>query len=408
MVFTALLKLSFIAPLVAAIPNQAVFTPEETELSVGGEIDTWALNPTGDAAIIRVARLEDSSKYDLHLLAINAQYTIPSVNYGPTDPHALYTFVSDNEFITLVPSHEDEDVWNLFTQKLEYTTLPPAKPPTASEPKLLKRIELPIHGRFEDIIYASHTDTLVAVIKTGTPEYQTSGLFLSPLGNRSVNVIEDQRVNEQVSAQSGIVFRDLVTNGTHLVFTAASQSSDSSPEQSDLWILDLNNRDRPMGVFRWQAGVSFRAPAFGVGGTLAWLTEDKKNGKVQLWIHDGKTDYPIKLKNFGLSPEKAIWAKNGEALYLLTTDADKAQKSLYHLFTPSSGSPPVEPIRIPSNGTIDSAIHIGVTPLDHAHLIGVKEDARKGEGKELWVISHSPHEDPTYNYENIRLTHFTD
>lgn len=27
---------------------------------------------------------------------------------------------------------------------------------------------------------------------------------------------------------------------------------------------------------------------------------------------------------------------------------------------------------------------------------------------ELWVISHSPHDDPTYNYENIRLTYFSE
>ncbi|WVF66517.1 hypothetical protein IAT40_001257 [Kwoniella sp. CBS 6097] len=406
MTWAAWLQLSFFASLAVAIPNQVVFEPEKTVVSAGGEIDAWALNPTGDAAIIREARPGRSPQYDLHLLAINAQYTIPSVKYGPTDPEALYTFVSDDSFVTLSPSYEEDDVWNLTIQDLDYTTLPPARKPSASEPKLLKRIKFPFPGQPEEIVWAPQMDTLVAVLQTGTPEYRTSALLLLRLGNESIRAEQTPKLVEQLTTQSGMVFRDLVTNGTHLVFTAASQSSDFSAEQSDLWILDLTNRDRPMGVFRWQAGVSFRSPAFGVGGTLAWLAEGK-DGKVQPWIYDGKEDYPVKFKNFAWSPEKIIWAKNGEALYLLAAH-DDTQKSLYHIFTPSPRSSAVEPIRIPSNGTIYSAIHVGITPLDHAHLIGVKEDAARGEGKELWVISHSPHEDPTYNYENIRLTHFTD
>ena len=78
--------------------------------------------------------------------------------------------------------------------------------------------------------------------------------------------------------------------------------------------------------------------------------------------------------------------------------------SLFHFWTPQSLHETLKPIRIPSNNTIHSAVHIGITPLYHAHLIGVKSSLQ--EGKELYVISHDP-EDPTANYENIRLTQFS-
>lgn len=97
------------------------------------------------------------------------------------------------------------------------------------------------------------------------------------------------------------------------------------------------------------------------------------------------------------------FSKNSEALNLLTLhDQDT---SIFHIWTPTRSSPPSSPVRIPSNGTIHSAYHVGITPLDHSHLIGVMSSLTSAH--ELWVISHSPHDDPAYNYENIRLTYFS-
>jgi dipeptidyl aminopeptidase/acylaminoacyl peptidase len=63
-------------------------------------------------------------------------------------------------------------------------------------------------------------------------------------------------------------------------------------------------------------------------------------------------------------------------------------------------------VRIPSNGTIHEATHIGITPLEHSHLVGVMSSLTAA--RELWVISHSPYDDPTDNYENIRLTYLSE
>ncbi len=81
------------------------------------------------------------------------------------------------------------------------------------------------------------------------------------------------------------------------------------------------------------------------------------------------------------------------------------EMSLFHLWTPQSSSRDILPTMIPSKGTIHSAIHVGITPLEHSHFVGLKSSLTSG--KELWIISHSPYEDPTDNFEEIRLTNFT-
>jgi len=95
------------------------------------------------------------------------------------------------------------------------------------------------------------------------------------------------------------------------------------------------------------------------------------------------------------------FSRDGSALYLLARSG--AETSFWHIWSPREiDASPKRPIKIPSDVTVHEAVHIGVTPLNHSHMIGLKSSAY--ETPELWVISHSPYHDPAGNYEQIRLT----
>jgi dipeptidyl aminopeptidase/acylaminoacyl peptidase len=88
-------------------------------------------------------------------------------------------------------------------------------------------------------------------------------------------------------------------------------------------------------------------------------------------------------------------------LNLLARSGDET--SFWHIWSPGEADMSSNtPIRIPSDATVHEAVHIGVTPLNHSHMIGLKSSAH--DTPELWVISHSPYDDPAENYEQIRLT----
>ncbi|WWC57574.1 uncharacterized protein I303_100106 [Kwoniella dejecticola CBS 10117] len=370
------------------IVAHALGSPQQSPFSVvkpTREIDTWALNPAGDAAVIGV-RASDNGRpsYELHHLAINAQYIVPSTLYGPASPDAQYTFLDDHTFLTVSPVNEDE--WEIATQYLNYTTLPPAYPPSASQPQPLGTISR--SETINQIAYSGEAGILTL--------HTNSHLIL-------VNLHRDQK--HHWAMRSGPSFLPLdskvdkiATNGTHLVYAAQSN------QRYAIYLINLEESVLSPTIIH-TSHHTLTAATLGPNDVIAWLSQ-KDEGTRELWLFDaGVHSWEVPL-SFNHSPESIIFSKDGEALYLLAKH--DTQQSLFHIWTSVySDKNSVEPIRIPSNGTIHSAVHVGITPLDHAHLIGVKSDGSRGEGKELWVISHSPHEDPTYNYENIRLTYFT-
>ncbi|WWC67331.1 uncharacterized protein I206_101239 [Kwoniella pini CBS 10737] len=356
--FTAVLAFASFA---LGLPRQSPFYSKTPNQYGTKEIDTWALNPTGDAAVIRVKN-EGYQQQELHLLAINAQYTIPSTCYGPANTDDFYTFLDDKTFLTVSPIKDD--IWQLSIQHLNYTTLPPAYPPSAFEPQIIGQITS--QKQIRQIVYAAKAGVLTLVTE--------SQLIL-------VKVIQDEGVAWSVKQ-----YKTILEN------------------KDTIQLIDLKHEVISPNVIH-TSSQRLSAITFGKNGQISWLSQKGEGFKRHLWILEGGTKWKAPLK-FDHSPEQIIFSKDGSALYLLA--GHNHQKSLFHLWASQPHDErPIEPTRIPSNGTIHSAIHVGITPLDHAHLIGLKSDASKGEGKELWVISHSPHEDPTYNYENIRLTYFT-
>ncbi|KAE8543020.1 hypothetical protein D1P53_000507 [Cryptococcus gattii VGV] len=296
-------------------------------------ISTWSLNPAGDAAIIRTVTIDvetDTPSYDLHLLAINAQYTVPTALHGTSHPSALYSFITNDTFVTLLPSQSSFGSWDFTLQALNYTTIPPAWAPTASKPIILKTVPLG-NRRPQSMVYSAKARILSVVLDEGSKNESagTSG----PLALFSIAEQDNIWTIDQltISLESDLAINEIAAGGSAVVFTAH------------------NLAIRPRNATR------------------------------------------------------STFSKNSEALNLLTLHDQDI--SIFHIWTPTRSSPPSTPVRIPSNGTIHSAYHVGIAPLDHSHLIGVMSSLTSAH--ELWVISHSPHDDPAYNYENIRLTYFS-
>ncbi|WVQ84265.1 hypothetical protein IAT38_006417 [Cryptococcus sp. DSM 104549] len=405
-----------------ALPHQAAFTTsskKQVPLGITWQetvsiptIDSWALNPVGDAAVIRVSTLDvdtAETSYDLHLLAINAQFTIPSVFHGPTHPDAFYTFLSDDTFATLSPSPSDPygHTWELAAQYLNYTSLPPAFPPHAGEAKVLKRLQL--GGKPKGVVFAAKAGVLAVSLDRVS---SGAGGPLVLVGLQSENGEWKAEEVRYPLKDRDLVVEEVVASDELLAFTAHSASRPWNSTRSILYTLDPTSPDPlPKQISLGQNG-AVSSPAIGADGRIAWLEQREDGnarGQRKLWMSDAEERWEVGL-DFELSPVNVLFSKNGEALYLLTLH-DQAQ-SLFHLWTPSPPSASdipshIVPTRIPSNGTIHSTpIHVGITPLDHAHLVGVMSSLTAAP--EFWVISHSPHSDPTYNYENIRLTYFTE
>ncbi|KAK8844785.1 hypothetical protein IAR55_006635 [Kwoniella newhampshirensis] len=392
-------------------------------------IDTWALNPIGDAAVIRVSTTDPETAlttYDLHLLAINAQFTISSVHQGPTPSNALYTFLSDTTLITLSPSaHQTSDgltasednegqVWKLSSRILNYTTAPPAFPPSISNEKVMTTLRLkndPIK-----LVFSSE----VGILSVMTPGEDGGLLLLEVVDVKAGEWKVKDRVGRPLE-KSGMIIDEVVASGTRIALTEHGQLEKAGVSSHNaLYTLDLQDGlDGPLRLISDHTDAIASSPAFGPEGMIAWL-EQREGGQKKLWMMNGDDEkWEVQIKNWNMSPSSVLFSKNGEAINLLVSHPDPPHpSSLYHLWTPTTPSkPPVTPVRIPSplNMTIRSAIHVGITPLDHSHLIGVMSPLTEeetgngnGNGKELWVISHSPHEDPTGNYENIRLTYLTE
>ncbi|KAL7423625.1 Dipeptidyl-peptidase 5 [Cryptotrichosporon argae] len=371
----------------AARPAQQPFVdiiglPWDQVLSVP-EIDAWALNTVGDAAVIRTSTLDPASettRHELHLLAINAQFTVPSVLQGAAHPDALYTFLSDDRFATLAPT---ADAWEISLQTLNYTSLPPAYPPSASEPVVLLSIELDEPPRA--FLYAAETESLVVVT------------------SRTVRVVGNGR--ERRIDLHGLTIDEAAVSSDRLALVAYDASArPPTSTRSFLYALDLGSG--ALAQVSTGAGGAVSSPALSDDGKLAWLEQrDDGNlrGQRRLWLADGAHVWEVALE-FELSPTKVVWSREGVALNLLTLAGP--DQAFYHLWTPNATSGPATPTRIPSAGTIHAAEHIGVTPLNHSHFIAIKSSLTAGP--ELWVVSHSPFADPTDNFEEIRLTSFSE
>ncbi|KAK4685962.1 hypothetical protein P7C73_g4174, partial [Tremellales sp. Uapishka_1] len=295
-------------------------------------LDTWALNPAGDAAVIRVSTVDVETE-------------------TPTG-----------------------DEWVLSVQSLNYTIAPPAYPPSASEPSVVAHFKLPSSP--EKVVYSEGSGKLVLVLD-GTVEasFQHTGSLVV------VDINEAEGIWDTGEQHFPLA-------GTDLLYT-----------------LDLDH----LGITQISGGNqgAVFSPTWSFDGKLAWL-EQREDGNARdqrrLWLHDGDGKWEVKLKDWHLSPLSVLFSKNGEAINLLTLHS--MEQSLYHIWTPNRSTSPVTPILIPSHGTIHEAIHVGISPLNHSHLIGVKSSLTSA--RELFVISHSPFEDPTDNLEEIRLTEFSE
>ncbi|WRT63200.1 uncharacterized protein IL334_000103 [Kwoniella shivajii] len=374
-----------------AVPLQTTFNGIEiVHRQTAREIDTWALNPAGEAAVIKVKKYtNERPEYELHLLAINAQYTVPSVLYGQAVGESLYTFLDDKTFLTLIESRH-KGIWKLSSQTLNCTTIPPAFPPSASPAQMVTK--LAVSSNVEQLIFSSGARILSLILKSGE-------VILLDLAEEKGNW--KIKGKPRTPSFDNLVINDATSNATHLALTARSASSKLP---SALYSLSLLDPDATPQRLTTSSRNVLSSPTFGADNHLAWLSQ-VKDEKRELWLWNGQDKWKVDL-SFEHSPKTVLFSKDGKAIYLLAEH--ETQQSLFHLWTPNQyAHDAIKPVRIPSNGTIYSAIHVGITPLDHAHLIGLKSDHDKNEGKELWVISHSPHQDPTYNYENIRLTYFT-
>ncbi|ODN73319.1 hypothetical protein, variant 1 [Cryptococcus amylolentus CBS 6039] len=423
-----------------ALPALQVPLTPSPHVSDVPSIDTWALNPLGDAAIIRLVTPSSSSEeYELHLLAINAQYTIPTVLHGPTDPRAVYTFLDDHTLATLSPSSPaspsssrlpeasrdkkpEVKRWDLVVQKLNYTSFPSAYPPSLGRRRLVRRVEL--ERSPEKVLYSSQNGALVIVLSAPqalegeerTEEKEGNGpvvqVYLA-LGDSGQWTTKSKL--ETPLKNTGLIVLEATIRGPILAFSALNPSLSIPSSPSVLYTLDISSHKLTQISSAHQGSAS--SPAISSEGRIAWLNQPPihaGNERVievrrALWLSDdvdGKSR-AVGLQDYELSPTGVVFSKDGKAINLLTPHDNSA--SLFHIWTPSSSSsPPAKPVRIPSNGTIYDAVHVGITPLDHSHLIGSMSEKTDGKGKELWVISHSPHEDPADNYENIRLTWFTE
>lgn len=143
--------------------------------------------------------------YDLHLLAINAQYSVPTTLHGATHPAALYSFITNDIFVTLLPSQSSFGSWDLTLQVLNYTTLPPARAPTASEPTILMTLRLGSR-RPESMLYSAGPKILSIVLGGGSKDE-----LAGPLG--PLTLLSIFKLNEVWTVEQLTIFleNDLVS-----------------------------------------------------------------------------------------------------------------------------------------------------------------------------------------------------
>jgi hypothetical protein len=120
------------------------------------------------------------TSYDLHLLAINAQFTVPGVVHGPTHPEALYTFLTNDTFATLTPAGPGQ--WDLTTQFLNYTSLPPAFPPSASKPS--RMAQLSFGSKPTQLVFSSQAGVL-SVVSSGDASVDRTQIISLRLDNQA-------------------------------------------------------------------------------------------------------------------------------------------------------------------------------------------------------------------------------
>lgn len=124
-------------------------------------------------AILELTVIYHRPSYDLHLLAINAQYTVPTALHGTTHPSAFYSFITNDTFVTLLPSQSSFGSWDFTLQALNYTTIPPAWAPTASKPTILKTVPLG-NRRPQGMVYSAKARILSVVLDEG-PKSESGG-----------------------------------------------------------------------------------------------------------------------------------------------------------------------------------------------------------------------------------------
>ena len=104
----------------------------------------------------------------------------------------MYTFLDDETFVTLTPTRR-YDEWSLLRQTLNYTTTPPAHPPSASEPELLAKIRL--DGAPKQAIWASVAQQLIIVLEKGLMMIQMDAAGLAEPSVEALTLLTEALAN---------------------------------------------------------------------------------------------------------------------------------------------------------------------------------------------------------------------
>ncbi|ORY27488.1 hypothetical protein BCR39DRAFT_497297 [Naematelia encephala] len=361
------------------------------------QIDSWALNPSGDAAVLRIATLDpvqDKTSHELHLLAINAQYPIPPIVAESTHPGALFTFLEDDVFATLTPT---DGSWQLATRQLNYSSAQGAHPPSLGGS--VEVTKLAIAGQPTQIVYSAKAGILSIVVQGGQPDEALLAVKLKQKGD----LWKAAEIRRPL-ADLNLVVEEIAAGEHQFAVVVSDANRPWNSTRTDLYLVDLSSDNAPEHLTRGEHG-TVRSPSFAPGGQVAWLQQRQDGNARDMrrpWLYDQGHAWEIDTGDWDLTAEKILFSKDGSALNLLVFH--EQVQSFWHIWTPKPTSGPSTPVRIPSSGTVHDAIHIGVTASNHSHFIGIKSSLVSSHN--LWVVSHSPFSDPTDNFEEVRLTWF--
>ncbi|WVQ74295.1 hypothetical protein IAR50_003892 [Cryptococcus sp. DSM 104548] len=278
-----LLTLLALLGITQALPaSQLPLTPPPHEHpSPIPSIDTWSLNSLGDAAIIRLTTHTSTpgrNEYELHLLAINAQYTIPSVLHGPAHPQAVYTFLDDHTLASRIPSspsshqtHPEKPktyIWDLVVQKLNHTSLPSAYPPSLGPEKLHPK-DWGQKERGEDEKKDNGPVVQVNLTIDADGEWSAKPELRYPLRT------------------TGLIVTEAAIQGDILAPTALV-SSLSGPSSATI-LSTLNTKFSQLTQISSIHHGAASSPAISSEGKIAWLIQPPTAGaQRQLWLADGE------------------------------------------------------------------------------------------------------------------------
>lgn len=142
-------------------------------------------------------------------------------------PDTLYTFIANDTFVAFAPSDTVAKEWVLTSSKTHYSTVRDAAPPRVS--RVLELDKLEVEGKPRNLLYADVLGMLIVVedehvgVASGRVRFWdvgrdavevTRGYAPTGLGNLvCVSSGNRRALTEQL-------IEEMVTNGSHLVFTA--------------------------------------------------------------------------------------------------------------------------------------------------------------------------------------------